>query len=670
MSPESLDREEWRIVLSLYESALDLPQEKWQPFLESCTSSRSVIDEVLILLAESCVSLALTENTDEVAPTRTGSRVGRFLILQEIGRGGMGEVYAALDAELGRQVAMKFVAPSVGGMHASGDQLVREAKTASALNHANIVTVHEIVQLDSTLAIVMELVEGQSLRARYKAPLSISEVLRIGGQLFEALAAAHAAGVVHRDIKPENIMLRSDGCSKILDFGLARWMTPQKDLAHSFNASGRAAGTWRYMSPEQVKGEPLTSATDMFSMGLVLYEALTGQHPFAADSVFETIQSTVTAVPKPPSLLNPSIPGALDRLVLAMLEKSYLARPSAFQAAEKLQDIKADASNRWNARVRRAPQALFVATNGRRVRPASIIAVVAATVLGLGALLFRASHFGQSHINNFGVAGPLEEGQPKRVFPLTGNAGVEMSPAFSPDGKEVAYSWDGNRRNFDIYVKKVAGGAPSRLTDNPDHDVHPSWSPDGRRIAFFRVSPRKSQVVVKPASGGVEQVIGEVSVPPTNWHPAEPEQDGASGPVWSPDGSYLLVSGYVAGTSSLGILKMSLNGSSEAMTHPKGQENDLNPSISPSGSFIGFTRNWGPNSSDLFVVSSKGGKPVRLTSDGRDIRGSGVARRKQQSSYSAERGGHFRLWAVPSTGGDSHTVTVSGANPTMARDLA
>ena len=260
------------------------------------------------------------------------------------------------------------------------------------------------------------------------------------------------------------------------------------------------------------------------------------------------------------------------------------------------------------------------------------------------------------------VMPPSENRQPSRVFPLTGNAGLEISPAFSPDGQKVAYSWDGNRQNFDIYIRKIAGGAPQRLTDSAAHDVHPSWSPDGRRLAFFRVSPQKSELVVIPATSGVEQVIGEVPVPASKWHPAEPEQDGASGPVWSTDGSYLLVSGYIMGRSSLGILKMSLNGSSQVLTHPDKQENDLDPSISPDGRYIAFTRNWGSNSSDLFIVAAQSGQPVRLTFDSRDIRGVAWLD-ADHLIYSSEHKGSFRLWSISRTGGDSRPVSVSGANP-------
>jgi Tol biopolymer transport system component len=124
-----------------------------------------------------------------------------------------------------------------------------------------------------------------------------------------------------------------------------------------------------------------------------------------------------------------------------------------------------------------------------------------------------------------------------RVFPLAGNAGLETSPAISPDGKQVAYSWDGNRKNFDIYVKSIEGGTPHRLTDNAAHDIDPAWSPDGHQIAFLRVFPAKTEVLAVPSVGGVEKLIGAVPRSINRWHPEEPEQNGAGGPVWSPDGS-------------------------------------------------------------------------------------------------------------------------------------
>ena len=194
----------------------------------------------------------------------------------------MGEVFSAQDTELGRTVALKFLLPDAFESSSTVESFIREAKAASSLNHPNIVTVHEVIRSESSRAIVMELVEGASLRELCGSAQPIDLVIRTGQQIANALAEAHVHGIVHRDVKPENIMVRGDGYVKVLDFGLARQMAV--DTA----GSGLPAGTLRYMSPEQIRGEPLTGASDVFSLGLTLYELLTGSHPFESSSAFET----------------------------------------------------------------------------------------------------------------------------------------------------------------------------------------------------------------------------------------------------------------------------------------------------------------------------------------------------------------------------------------------
>ena len=194
-----------------------------------------------------------------------------------LGRGGMGEVWSARDLELDRPVALKFLRAHTA-LEMDAARIVREAQAASALNHPNIVTIHGVVRSEGIAAIVMELVEGSSLATLRNAPVALEKVLAIGSQIAQALAAAHAHGIVHGDIKPENIVQRHDGYIKVLDFG----------LAHRVIAGGMSAarapglgGTMRYMSPEQARGESLTPASDIFSFGLVLFELAAGRHPFA-----------------------------------------------------------------------------------------------------------------------------------------------------------------------------------------------------------------------------------------------------------------------------------------------------------------------------------------------------------------------------------------------------
>jgi serine/threonine protein kinase len=200
----------------------------------------------------------------------------------------MGEVYAARDTELDRPVALKFLLSEADGDRSGIRRFVREAKAASALNHPNILTVYEVVHAGSGLAIAMELVEGKAFREFCSRSLSLEQVVDLGRQVASALATAHEKGLVHRDIKPENLVLRQDGLVKVLDFGLAREFSTQAATNTQTTGLDTAVGTPRYMSPEQLRGDTLTGATDLFSLGIVLYELATCRHPFAADFTWET----------------------------------------------------------------------------------------------------------------------------------------------------------------------------------------------------------------------------------------------------------------------------------------------------------------------------------------------------------------------------------------------
>ena len=253
-----------------------------------------------------------------------------YRILGKIGEGGMGEVYKAEDSRLGRYVAIKRLPPETAQDEKARQRLLREARSASALNHPNIVVIHAIEAAEGSDFIVMEYVEGQTLKAMIgRGPLELPRLLDVGAQVAEALAAAHALGLIHRDLKPANIVITPQGRAKVLDFGLAKMHRPQVGtcdfdgvtVTADLTDSGAIIGTVAYMSPEQTRGEPLDLRTDLFSLGSVLYEAATGQAPFRGPSLLAIMHDIATLDPPPPGALRPDLPREFDVLLEKLLAK-------------------------------------------------------------------------------------------------------------------------------------------------------------------------------------------------------------------------------------------------------------------------------------------------------------------------------------------------------------
>src|SRR5207302_257688 len=270
-----------------------------------------------------------------------GRTLDNYQVLSLLGVGGMGEVYRARDTKLGREVAIK-VLPE--GFSSGSDRLrlEREARAVSALNHPNILTIYEIKEADEHLFIATELVDGENLRERIrKGRMKLGEVLDVAIQVASALSAAHAAGIVHRDIKPENIMLRRDALVKVLDFGLAKLTDPQSTttgpeevtLQWFSTEPGLVLGTSVYMSPEQARGLPLDARTDIFSFGVVLYEMVTGETPFAGETTTDVLASILTVEPPPLSSSQPQVPRELDQITSKALGK---AREERYQDIREL----------------------------------------------------------------------------------------------------------------------------------------------------------------------------------------------------------------------------------------------------------------------------------------------------------------------------------------------
>ncbi|MGE0101221.1 MAG: protein kinase [Blastocatellales bacterium] len=277
--------------------------------------------------------------------------LSHYRIVEKLGAGGMGEVWLAEDTRLGREVAIKVLPAELTTDAERVRRFMQEARAASSLNHPNIITVYDIGEGESGHFIVMELVSGRTLRTVISEDLSLESILAIGQQSAKALAAASAAGITHRDIKPENIMVRHDGYVKVLDFGLARLWSAHQTKSDFETATmtlqtnpGELMGTVAYMSPEQARGEAVSYPSDVFALGIVLYELATGRHPFKADSLVGYLHAITLRAPLPLTSLKPEVPPVLEALILRMLEKDAGKRPTAGEIVQTLQEIERSGS--------------------------------------------------------------------------------------------------------------------------------------------------------------------------------------------------------------------------------------------------------------------------------------------------------------------------------------
>ena len=330
--------ERWHQIETMFHAALELPPQAREAYLkEACKTDDSLRQELDSLLAAYeqpgdplklpalLDGLRVLAASGESPPAlEKGDRVDRYEILGDLGAGGMGEVYLARDPGLGRKVAIKVLPDAFAADKQSAERLLAEGRAASTLNHPNILTVHDIGETCGRPYLVTEFVQGTTLRERLRnGPISPAEAVRIAGQVASALVASHTAGILHRDIKPENLMLRPDGLVKVLDFGLAKVSRhPAAEtsgtLLPALSQQGRIAGSLPYMSPEQVRGDELDFRTDLWSLGAVLYEILTGQPPFGTCSDLvskdKLIQRIQHEAPPPVQKLRPKFRPALHVL--------------------------------------------------------------------------------------------------------------------------------------------------------------------------------------------------------------------------------------------------------------------------------------------------------------------------------------------------------------------
>jgi Tol biopolymer transport system component len=530
-----------------------------------------------------------------------GRHLGPYEVLAPIGAGGMGEVYRARDPRLGREVAVKVLREEAGADPDRLRRFEREARAVAALNHTHILAVYDIGSDEGLAYVVFELLEGQTLRGRLKSgAVPARRAVDYARQICLGLAAAHARGIVHRDLKPENVFLTVEGQVKVLDFGLAKLSElaagegPVSEVSTQAAATeaGRVMGTAGYMSPEQARGQPADPRSDVFALGAILYEMLSGRRAFAGSTSVETLAAVLHS--DPPEIGKHAAPPALQGVVRRCLEKDPEDRfHSAHDLGLALEMLSGPAAG-----------ASLELPGRRRVYGLSIAACV---LLIVGAIAWGLWPGGT----------PAAPAPPVRITPFTTDGGQKENPELSPDGEKVAYAWSGaDDSNWDIYVKALGVGArPLRLTQHAASDTVPAWSPDGRQVAFVRELGEQAAIHTVPSLGGPERKLTDVR------HPERASGTGAfflQGSLsWSPDGKWLVFAERDSDQAPAHVVRFSLaTGEREALTSPpESSMGDLCPELSPDGAEVAFVRSgssgWGVK--DVWVQRLPGGPPRQLT---------------------------------------------------------
>ncbi|HEY3027358.1 MAG TPA: protein kinase [Pyrinomonadaceae bacterium] len=644
-----MQAERWQEIDRLFDAVLERePSERASFLATACAGDDELRREVESLLAahdraEKFIEAPAMEMAAKAAAaggnvfSARGREIGPYRVLSLLGAGGMGEVYLAEDTRLGRRVALKLLPPEFTDDAGRIHRFEREARAASGLNHPNIITIYEIGQSDGSYFIATELVEGQTLRDFMpRARAHMKEAINVIAQVADALSAAHAAKIVHRDVKPENIMLRPDGYVKVLDFGLAKLTelasdddASDKRTEKEHTHTGAVLGTVAYMSPEQALGQEVDHRTDIFSLGVVLYEMTVGVHPFKGPTAAATFDALLNRDPPSPIISNPEMSPDLERIIGRALEKD---RELRYQTAS---DLRSELK-RWQRTLDSSPttsKRSQVRTS--RVSRATRNATIAKTGLTLAALLVVAAllFVALRRLSPQQNTAPLKN---LSFVQLTDQPGTELFPSLSPDGKSVVYASKASG-NWDLFLQRVGGKNPRNLTaDSTADETQPAFSPDGERIAF-RSERERGGIFVMGATGESVKRLTDFGYHPA-WSPAGREIAFSTHNIEDPNDRTLE-------RSDIWIVNVETGAKRELTGEAIGDA--AQPQWSPAGARIAYWSRRKGGQRDLFTIPAAGGTPIAVTDD-TDFDWNPVWSPDGRHLYFAsDRGGQMNLWRVP-----------------------
>jgi len=517
-----MNPERWKKIEQLYHVALARDTNQRAAFLEqACVGDDELRREVESLLAQEettkgflespALEVAAEAMAKEQSELLVGQRIGFYQVLEQIGAGGMGEVYRAHDTKLARDVALKTLPKDFAADPERLARFRREARMLASLNHPNIAAIYGLEDSGNVHFLVMELVPGQTLAEQLTAgPFPVKEALRICGQIAEALEAAHEKGVIHRDLKPANVKLTPEGKPKVLDFGLAKAFGrdgPGSDPANAPTLTalptepGRIMGTPAYMSPEQARGKPVDKRTDIWAFGCLLYELLTGKPVFRAGTVSDTIAKVLEREPDWDALPHKT-PARVRELLRRCLSKD---------AHLRLRDI-------GDAQMEIAEALAAPAPRKREPTRRQLVGLAAAAVVVAAGLVLAALYRGRT-----GLASAAQQASANTIASqLTNYGGSEAGAALSPDGRSFVFVSD-HGGTPDIWLRQVSGGDLVRLTNDEAEEADLAYAPDGESIYYTRTDSNGTGIWEIGALGGQPRKVLE----------------GARKPAPSPDGRSL-----------------------------------------------------------------------------------------------------------------------------------